>query len=391
MEIQEFTQPQAFGRNIQELAASTATETASVRGASLTAYGLQGVKFLGEVISAAKEEFYFANFAKEVTAEPGTSQVSIPIKQIQMTDSDMTANTTGAESGGSGAGTGPYANTVADISFTTYNPLTSVTATILAHGFGYALRRFDMHRNVLGLLNEARDDIGYTMGTRIDQTIAKEFGTNDGLTFAQSGTRGAIQLYGGDALGDDDLTTGDVLTTDLLADASRYLKGTENWYRDGTVGREGTMALDTTVKKNPWKPSTAEPFVLFIGVQQEATLRKDSQFVNAAEYGKDTVVQTGEIGKYLDTKIIVTTHVESFAASATGPDNTTVDSGLSGGMTRCILMKSGHAVALVWGMRPELRVQEWAISDQMLVIVWAYYDIVILQSDAVVCIDVSNA
>jgi N4-gp56 family major capsid protein len=307
-----------------------------------------------------------------------------------MQDSDMNANTTGGESGGSGSGTGPYANTVADISFTTYNPLTSVTATILAHGFGFALRRFDMHRNVLNLLNEAREDLAYAMGTRIDQTMAKKFGTSDGLSFAVSGTRGATQLYGGDATADSGLATGDVITTDLIADASKYLKGTENWYRDGGSGLSGTLTLDTTTSKNPWKPTASEPFVLFIGVQQEATLRKDSQFVNAAEYGDNTVVQNGEIGKYLDTRIIVTTHVESFALSATGPDNTTVAAGLAGGMTRCVLMKAGHAAALVWGMRPELRVQEWAISDQMLVIIWAYYDIVVLQSDAVVCIDVSN-
>ena len=381
-----------FGQDqYQELAAATATETASVRGASISAFGLQGVKFLSEVIQAAKQEFFFTNFVKEITAEPGISQVSIPVKSIQHEDSDMNANTTGAQSGGAGAGTGPYANTVADISFTTYDPMTSVTATILAHGFGYALRRFDLHRNVTNLLQEAQGDLGYAMGTRIDQTIAKEFGTNDGLTFAQSGARGAIQLYGGDATADSGLANGDILTTDLIADGSRYLKGSENWYRTGGSGLSGTFTLDTTVLKNPWMPTTAEPFVFFIGVAQEAALRKDSQFVNAAEYGSDTVVQNGEIGKYLDARIVVTNHVETFAASATGPDNTTVDSGLSGGMTRCVLMKAGHAAALVWGMRPELRVAEWAISDQMLLIVWAYYDVVVLQSDAVVAVDVSNS
>lgn len=396
--VQEFG-PDQYGQlqgqqplGIHTLAASTATEMPNTRGASVSnVFGLQGLKFLKEVVDAAKQQFFFANFIREVMAEPGHNKVSIPIKSIQLENSSMTWNTAGSDVvGGSSTGTGPYANTVADISFTAYNPLTSVTATILPHGAGFALRNFDMHVNVVNLLSEARDDLGYAIGTRIDKKIATAFGTDDSLTFAQSGTRGAIQLYGGDAAGDDDLTTGDILTTDLIADASRYLKGQENWYRDGTAGREGTLTLDTTVLKNGWMPSIDDPFVIFIGVAQEAALRKDSQFVNASEYGSDTVVQNGEIGKYLDTRIVVTNHVQSFAASATGPDNTTVGAGLSGGMTRCILMKGKHAAALVWGKQPEVKVVDWAISDQVLIIVWAYYDVVVLQSDAVVCIDVSN-
>ena len=385
MKIMEFSQ-----NSVHNLAAATATETPSVDGATVTAQGLQGVKFLNEVVQAAKQEFYFANFVKEVIAEPGLSQVSIPIKSIQMNNSSMTWNTTGSDSGGSGSGVGPYANDVVDLSFTTYNPNTSVTATILAHGAGFALRKFDMHRNVLNLIAEARNDLAYAIGTRIDVTIAQEFGTADGLSFAISGTRGAIQLYGGDATADSGLETGDILTTDLIADGSRYLKGTENWFRDTDSGRRGTIALDTTTTKNPWMSTADEPFVLFIGVAQEAALRKDSQFVNASEYGNNTIVQNGEIGKYLDVRIIVTTHVESFALSATGPDNSTVAAGLAGGMTRCILMKARHSAALVWGKQPEVSVVDWAISDQVLVIVWSYYDIVVLQSDAVVCIDVSN-
>ncbi len=384
-EMIDMNQPQ-----YHELAAATATETPNVRGASISAFGLQGVKFLSEVVDAAKQQFFFANFIKQITLEAGNSQISIPIKSIQMQGTDVTSNVAGSDTGGSSTGTGPYANTVADISFTAYDPLTSVTAKILPHIAGYALRPFDLHVNTVNVLNEAKEDLGYWMGHRIDTTISSLFGTSDGLTFAQSGTRGATQLYGGDAEGDDDLRIGDVLTTDLIADASRYIKGLENWYRDGSVGKEGTLTLDTTTNSNGWMPSADDPFALFIGVAQEATLRKDSQFVNAAEYGSDTVVQNGEIGRYLDVRIIVTNHLESFGASVTGPDDTTTNSTLAGGMTRCILMKGKKAAALVWGKRPDLKVVDWAISDQILIIVSAYYDIKVLHSDAVVALDVSN-
>jgi len=388
--IMEFGPGQYNALNSHDLAAATATETPNVRGAAVSGYGLQPIKFLSEVVEAAKQQFFFSNFVREITLESGVSQVSIPLKSIQMQGSDVTANTAGSDTGGTGAGVGPYANTVADISFTAYNPMSSVTAKVLPHGAGFALRPFDLQTSGINLLTEAKDDLGYWMGHRIDTSIAKLFGTDDGLTFAQSGTRGAIQLYGGSATADSGLTVGNVLTTDLIADASRYLKGTENWYRTGTSGLSGTFTLDSTVNKNGWMPTNDDPFVLFIGVAQEATLRKDSQFTNAAEYGSDTVVQNGEIGRYLDTRIVVTNHLESFAASATGPDNTTVSSALSGGMTRCILMKGKQAAALVWGKQPELKTVDWAISDQLLLIVWAYYDIKVLHSDAVVSIDVSN-
>lgn len=387
----EFGPNQYQSFQAHELAANTATETPNIRGASVSAYGLQPVKFLSEVVDAAKQQFFFANFVREITLEPGISQVSIPLKSIQMQGSDVTANVAGTDTGaGSGTGTGPYANDVADISFTAYNPLTSVTAKVLPHGAGFALRPFDLHTSGVNLLQEARNDLGYWIGHRIDTSIAKLFGTDDGLTFAQNNTRGAIQLYGGSATADSGLSVGDVLTTDLIADAIRYLKGTENWYRDGTDGKSGTLTLDSSTNKNGWTPTQDDPFVLFIGVAQEATLRKDSQFTNASEYGSDTVVQNGEIGKYLETRIVVTNHLESFAAGETGPDDTSVDTGLSGGMTRCILMKGKQAAALVWGKQPELKVVDWAISDQILIIVWAYYDIKVLHSDAVVCIDVSN-
>jgi hypothetical protein len=396
MNIQEFN-PNQF----RELAAATDTAMDDVKGASVTSTGLQPIKYVQEVVDAAKQQFYFANFVRELTVEPGQHQISIPIKQVMMENShsltsDMTWNSAGASTsggglqGGSGAGTGPYANTVADISFTDYDPFTSRSAIPLPHGAGFTFRRYILHTNMLNLLEQSKEDLSYAIGARIDKTIALAFGSNDKLTFAQVNTRGATQLYGGDALGDDDLTTGDVFTTDLIADASRYLKGIDLWYRDGTVGREGTLTLDSDTFKNGWMPTPDDPFVLFIGVAQEATLRKDSQFVNASEYGSDTVVQNGEIGKYLDTRIVVTNHVEQVAASGTGPDNTTVAAGLAGGMTRCVMMKGKQALALVWGKQPEIRVVDWAISDQMLVILWAYYDVVVLHSDAVVCIDVAN-
>ena len=116
--------------------------------------------------------------------------------------------------------------------------------------------------------------------------------------------------------------------------------------RGDASGKVGAFSLDTTATKNPWQNTPDDPYVLFIGVAQEEALRKDSQFVNAAEYGSDTVVQNGEIGQYLGIRVVVTTNVETFNASATGPDDSAVPGGVT--MTRCILMKPKKALALVW-------------------------------------------
>lgn len=378
-------------QSMQELAE---TETPDVRGPSLSTYGLTPVEFLRDIVSAAEKQMYFANFAKVMYLPKGIKTVSIPKKTVRAGYSGMTWDTAGVQTGaGSGAGQGPYANTIADISWTSMTNNTSVTATPLPVMAGYAIRRFDMDTNALNLLEEAKTELSYAIGDRIDVLIAQQMGTADGLTFAQSGTRGAIQLYGGTATADSGLVTGNTLNASLIATAARYLKGKENWYRDGGSGLSGTLTLDTTVEKNPWMNTADEPFVLFIGVAQEEALRKDSQFVNAAEYGSNRVVVNGEIGElgYLGIKVVVTVNTESFAASATGPDNSTVSSGLAGGMTRCLLIKARKAYALVYGQEPEIKVFPYESRDEIRIALYTAYAITILYSDAVVALDVANA
>ncbi len=366
------------------------TETANIRGASGTMYGLQPVKFLQEVVTAAKNQFFFANFAKIVNLEPGVRQVQIPKKTKYEGNSGMTWNTTGSDSHGTGTGTGPYANTIADISWTTHDTNTSVLAEPLSHIAGYAIRRYDIRTNIVNLVEDAREELSYAIGDRVDVQIAQLFGSADGVTYAIAGTNGTTVLYGGDATTDASLETGDVLTTDLVATAAKHLKTTENWIR-ATAGKSGAFSLDTTATKNPWTNTSGEPFVLFIGPHQEEALRKDSQFVNAAEYGSDTVVQNGEIGMYLGVRVVVTNNVESFAAAATGPDDTTVPSALSNGMTRCVMLKAKKAMAVVWGMQPEIKVFEYLTRDQIRIALFSAYISKIVHSDSIVVLDVANA
>lgn len=93
-------------------------------------------------------------------------------------------------------------------------------------------------------------------------------------------------VYGGDATKPDDLSKGDKITTDLVADSIEKL---------------GTK----------WKAQR-----LYISAAQQNVFHKSSQFTNAAEYGSDKVVLKGEIGEYLGVKIIVTDLVQGYAKDA---------------------------------------------------------------------------
>ena len=111
---------------------------------------------------------------------------------------------------------------------------------------------------------------------------------NDIATELQDATLITQVVYGGSATAVDEVGAGDILTPDLVADAAAEIE-TSDFVAD----------------------------MLFIGVPQRKAFRKDDQFINAAAFGSDRVIRTGEVGDYLDIGILVTTNTPAFAASAT--------------------------------------------------------------------------
>ena len=102
-------------------------------------------------------------------------------------------------------------------------------------------------------------------------------------------------VYGGDATSTATLATGDVMTPDVIADARKL------------------------VRDNKFAPT-----ILAIGTAQESALLKDSQFVNASEYGGREIILNGEIGKYLGMKVMVTTNMTAATTWGGGSLNGTV-------------------------------------------------------------------
>lgn len=366
--------------SIRELAE---TETTDIRGATIgTKYGLQPVQFLKEVVDAAQKQLFFANFVKIHHLPSGVHDIVIPKRTTYEGRGGITFNTAGSDTGGSGAGTGPYANTIADMTWTSMDNLSNVTVTPLPVISGYALRRYDIQTNSLSLVDNAKEELSYAIGDRVDNAIAVAIGD---CQDAGDTTLGAQTLFGGDATSGNGLAAGDVITTDLVAKAKRYLQDTVLKYRasDG-YGAESTA----TSTKNPWSNTPDDPFVLFIAPAQEETFLKDSQFVNAAEYGSNLVIQNGEIGSYLGIRIVVTTNVETVASGGTAIDG---NSTAGADMTRCILMKAKKACALVWGKDPEIRVFDYHTRDQIRIGLYCAYAIGIVHPDAVIFIDVADA
>ena len=362
------------------------TEPNSLRGSSVTSYGLQPVNYLKELVDGAKSEMHFIHWVNEITVPKGSHQVSIPKRKQYRGYGGSTYNTTGSDIGGSGAGVGAYANTLADLSWETISNLDNVTAQPLPVILPAAIQNYGIDTNIINVLEEVKVDLMHDMACYVENAIALALGD---ATNSTSTAAGAQTLYGGDATSAATLATGDIITTDLIAKSIRKLKDLQFGYRaSATYGAE-TLVSTASYRKNPWQNTNDDPFVLFIGPAQAEAMMKDSQFVNASEYGDNTVIKNGEIGKirYLGVRIVETNFVERTAASGAAPDATTA----TPACTQCLLIKAKKALSVVYGKKPELKVWDFNEREEKRMSVVMYFATAVVQPDAVIKILVSDA
>ena len=365
------------------------TEPNDMRGSAVTSYGLQPVTYLKEVIDGAQQEMQFIHWVGEQTLPTGVHQLSIPKRKQYKGYYGSTWNTAGTDIGGSGSGTGPYANTLADISWDTADNYDNVTAIPLPIIIGKALQKFALDTNAINYLEEVKTDLIHDVADRIEFTIAADLGdaTNSTATAA-----GAQTLYGGDATSAATLATGDILTTDLVVKAIRKLSDLQFGYRaSGAYGAETLIAI-SSYRKNPWQNTRDDPFVFFVGPAQIEALRKDSQFMNAAEFGRDIIIREGKesegfFARYSGVYIVESQHVERTAASGTAPDGTTA----TPACTQCLMIKPKKALQVVYGKRPEILTWDYNERHEVRMSVVMYLDTVVVQTDAVIKILVSDA
>jgi len=346
--------------SIKELA-TTYTISTSSRGSALsTSYQLQGVLFLKKIKDAAKKRLYFTQACYVTSAPKGTKDVIIPKRSAYIGSSGTTFTVAEADD---------------DIGLLTIDNLTGVTITPVMALCRVAITNYAMRVSTLELLRAAQEELVYAIGDKVDSAIATAFGD---ATDATTSARGTQRIFGGDATTDATLAVGDILTTDIIAKARRYLISTKCMYWSGGVEAASSQG------KNPW----TEGHMLFIGPEQEECLLKDSQFVNAAEFGGREAVLNGQIARYLGIDIIVAPNVESAIGGATAPDATTMTVGVD--MHRCIMTSKGNGAALVWGLQPQLNIVPRPERSQQQIVLESAYAVGIIHDDAIVHIDVTD-
>ncbi len=363
-------------KSMRELA--TRTTNTNLRGSQATTYALEPTKWLKIIVDAAKQQQYFMNTCYMTETPKGTTDVMVPIRDLYKGSSGITyATSTPADS-------------------------TRITATVMDNADGVRLRptvqasrvtigNDQIRHNALDVMKWAQEELTYSIGDKIDQAIAAKIGDN----LSPSDTVSGMQiLYGGDATSENTLSTGDVMTTELVARARRLLMSRNKQYRlnagsSVAVAGGGYGAITGTVTGNPWTNTPDEPFVLYIGPAQQEAFLTDSQFTNAAEYGGRGPILNGEIPGYLGIRIVSTNNVEQLAQGAVSIEGEASTTGAA--MTRCLLLKARKACAFCWGLKPKLSFFNDIPEISQHVVLEADYAIGNLHADATVCIDVTDA
>lgn len=271
---------------VQELTSGNTT-TASTGFDSIDT-GVVGKVWLAELIAAAKKKMFFEQFAYVAEAPKGNKDVAVPLYTANLAFDVTTTEAT--------------VRTMTQI-----DNLTTVVFTPATKKMGVSISKDVVRTSQVDTVRFAREQLVYDSALVIDvafDTVLKASTTN-------------AQLWGGGRASEGALVAGDVLDTDIIAKAQRVLKA------------------------NGWFPEPDRPFVLFLPAVAEEALLKDSQFVNAAEYGTNEVVMNGEIGKYLGIRVISTEQCSS------GTFNS-----LAGHY--CYLLKAKVAYGIVYGERPSL-------------------------------------
>ena len=365
------------------------TEPNSIRGSALSTYLLLPNTYTDEVLKSAKAKLRVGQFAMEAVAPRGTHDVTIRKRTQYKGYHGSTWNTAGSDIGGSGAGTGPYANTLADISWQTVDNYDGVKITPMPVILGKSIQNYGLDTNAItNMLEMEKDEMATSIAQYIEYNLITTIGD---ATNSTSTAAGAQTLFGGDATSSATLAAGDVLTTDLITDAQVKLSDMQYGYRaSGSYGAETLVAI-SSYRKNPWNQSDGD-FVLFIGPKQKSALLKDSQFMNAAEFGRDILIREGKEAegffcKYEGVYIIDADLLERTAASGIAPDTQTA----AVACTQCLMIVSKMGAAIGWGKKPETRIWQYNERDETRIGAYMYVGFGVPYTDAVIKILVADA
>uniref|UniRef100_A0A6H1ZS78 Putative structural protein n=1 Tax=viral metagenome TaxID=1070528 RepID=A0A6H1ZS78_9ZZZZ len=342
--------------------ASTVTTASVTRGSATTAtiYRLQPMIFLKALSEAAKENLQFLPVARQETMLQG-EHLSIPKRKTFMADADWELSSAEFAAG-------------AEIAWTDITTLEGAEFTPVNKNYGVALTKDAIRKNAVNLIAACREELAYKYSREVDYAVRDAIcgtvttGTPTAPTEMASAAVGCQTIFGGDATdAANSIDRGDVLTTDLIKKALRYITSKYGYYWASNVETK------STVDKNPWRATPGEPLVMFVAPEQMAQLLSDTQFTNAAEFGDREAILNGEFARYLNIRFVQTTTVPGFKSG----DNYRVTSTTTAADTDghiCCLVKAQKAAALVWGRKGEFKTYDWPNADQIRMTLHFAYD-----------------
>jgi len=207
---------------IQELATGR-TKESDVAGSATSSTALEPAVWLKQIVDAAKAQLYFSNFVYQTSLQKGQKDVVIPYRSKYLGSSGITYATSTPT-----AGTG--------ITATKLDNLDGVTITPAMQASRVSIGNYALQTNALDLIRAAQEELIYSIGDKVDAYVAGVIGD---ATSCTSSLSGAQILYGGDATSDNTLSTGDIMTTDLVAEARKLLMSRNKEYRATAAGTGG--------------------------------------------------------------------------------------------------------------------------------------------------------
>lgn len=258
---------------------TTYGSTSGVATSTPATIGTAGIVWQKEILRYAEASRMFdqAVMQNKYMVNTGAHEVMIP-RTTSHLEMDVTSTTEGT-----------------DRHFTDQSNITTTNVTITNSDYkkgGISISKEANQNTMSDRVSVARESLGEDMAQRQDAAIATELQDTSVTNVVYGGTGNS---------GVDGLATGDVMTTDLIADAMEKIEA-----------------------------NNFIPRMVFVGTPQIKAFRKSSDFVNASAYGSDTVVLKGEIGNYLGVRIIKTTNTPAHSNGATDVNESSTAWGATG-------------------------------------------------------------
>jgi N4-gp56 family major capsid protein len=319
-------------RSIQELTASAITDTSTVSAANSTAItNFRMTQYAKDIVKVGEDFRFMQNLVDHNTELVGSRDHSV---RIFFAESHLDFSTTTTKTEGN------------ERTYTELTNLSYVDAVPTYKFYAVAISKQIVDNARVDLVDLAKYMIAEDTEKEIEEAI---------ITELETATTNVV--YGGDATSVATLETGDVLTPSVVADAIELLES------------------------NNYKPK-----FLAISPKQKAAFNKDSQFVNASEYGGREVILNGEYGTYLNVKIITTTNVNQ-------KTNATHSWGVTGHWCHLLAQNQfkQNAATLVWKEKPNYDYEYLKRYTNHYIYSDAAYDAELVLEPAVCAIKVSDA